>query len=87
MNRSRASSGLVAVEVVSLIVMPLHFACAILVSESSMQPESFVRMVHARNELWWLFLVLQVGAGWLLVKDLILIKPFALSCCRLSDCR
>jgi hypothetical protein len=67
-NDWRAGYGLTAVAAVSLVLVPLDLSCAILASESPMQHDSFVRMTHAANGLAWLFLALQILAGWLLVS-------------------
>jgi hypothetical protein len=69
-NKLRTNYGLLALAVVSLVVVPLDFTCAILTSESPMQHDSFVRMSHARDGMWWLFVILQIGAGLLLVSRL-----------------
>jgi hypothetical protein len=52
MNKWRESYGLVAVAVVSLVLVPLDLACAILTSESPMQHDSYVRMTDARDGIW-----------------------------------
>jgi hypothetical protein len=69
MSKRREGYGLAAVAVLSLVIVPLDFACVIFTSETTMwrtQHDSYVRMTHAIQGLGWLFLVLQIVAGWLL---------------------
>jgi asparagine N-glycosylation enzyme membrane subunit Stt3 len=75
MNRWRANYGLAAIVIASLVVVQLNLACAILSSESPMPHESYIRMTDAAHALSWLFLILQIVAGWLLVSRLKTQKP------------
>jgi len=51
-----------------MAVFPLAMACAVLASESVMPQESYVRMNRASEGLLSIFLLLQIGAGWLLTN-------------------
>jgi asparagine N-glycosylation enzyme membrane subunit Stt3 len=68
MNRTRANQSLTAIVIASLVVVQLNLACAILASESPLPQNSYVRMTDAARGLSWLFLSLQIVAGWLLVS-------------------
>jgi hypothetical protein len=64
------ASGLMLLFVVSVIMVPLLIACTILVSESPMPHDQFVKMSRATNALGWLCLLFQVGAGCLVYRGL-----------------
>src|SRR5258708_6643079 len=63
MNNLRTNFGLGAVAGVLLAVMPLFVACSVLTSESPMPHDSRVRMAHAGEGFFWLFMLLEIGAG------------------------
>ncbi len=79
----RVASGLVILLVLSVIVVPLSIECAILVSESNLTPEDYVRMSKTTKVLQWATLFLQIVAGWFLYSGFPTQKVFRANLFRL----
>ena len=70
MKKMRALFGLLLLITVSAVLVPLFISCSILVSESMMTPEQYIRMNRASSMLSLAVLSIQIFAAWLIHSSL-----------------
>ena len=76
--------GLFLLLAVSVFMVPLFVACAVLASESTLTQEQYPRMQHATDALLIASLALQATAGWLIERGLRIPKTKLIRSLRLA---
>jgi hypothetical protein len=64
MRKGHIAGGVIVIVLLSLVIVPLYIACVVVASETPLSHEQVLRMSSARDSLFWIWIALQVVAGW-----------------------